>query len=173
MSEKFTLFYSGPGSQWFPSDFVIDGFVYNCAEQFMMAEKARLFGDGDALEIIMNTNNPKVQKATGRTVQNFSEYIWLNSAKDIVYRGNWAKFTQNAELRSWLVGTAGTTLVEASPYDVLWGIGLGENDPRALDRSQWRGQNWLGEVLTQVREDWITKYVGIGLATPYFGDGFQ
>jgi ribA/ribD-fused uncharacterized protein len=151
--EKFTLFYGGPASQWYASSFTIDGVAYNTAEQYMMAMKALLFNDADALDIIMNTSNPKIQKATGRTVRGFQKAIWDQNAKLYVYRANLAKFTQNADLRDWLVKTAGTTLVEASPWDTIWGIGLSANDPRALDRLTWKGTNWLGEIITQVRED--------------------
>lgn len=155
MSEKFTFFYGGWASQWAPSKFVIDSVEYNCAEQWMMSEKARLFGDDDALDIIMKSDNPKVQKATGRLVRNFDPKVWEANAKLIVYRGNKAKFTQNANALEWLLDTVGTTLVEASPWDSIWGIGLSANDVRAQDRSTWQGTNWLGEIVTQVRDDII------------------
>jgi hypothetical protein len=153
MSEKFTFFYGGMASQWAPSPFVIGEVEYNCAEQWMMAEKARLFGDADALKIIMASDNPKVQKATGRLVKGFDKAIWEANMKVIVYRGNMAKFTQNQDYLEWLFSTDGTTLVEASPWDNIWGIGLDSNDPRALDRTTWLGTNFLGEIVTQVRED--------------------
>jgi ribA/ribD-fused uncharacterized protein len=138
----------------------IDGVFYNCCEQYMMAEKARLFGDQEALEQIMATSEPKEQKAWGRKVQGFVKEEWERIEENgkpfcwnAVYKANYHKFTQNKGLRHELFSTAGTTLVEASPYDDVWGIKLGEEDPRALDRSQWQGTNWLGEVLTQLRED--------------------
>lgn len=156
--EQFTFFYSNKdyGSQWAKSVFVVDGVTYNCAEQYMMAEKARLFGDLDALSIIMGTSDPKIQKAAGRLVAGFDPELWGQHAKLIVYRGNFAKFTQNPEMLEWLLGTEGTTLVEASPWDTIWGIGLEATNPLALDRSTWKGMNWLGEVLTKVRDDIIT-----------------
>lgn len=153
MTERFTLFYGGPASQWYPSQFIIDNIKYNCCEQFMMAEKARLFGDDDALNIIMGTDNPKIQKATGRLVKGFVKETWESNAKLIVYRANLAKFTQNADLLEWLLDKAGTTLVEASPWDTIWGIGLAEDDPDALDRTKWKGTNWLGEIETMVMND--------------------
>jgi len=153
MTEVFEFFYGGYASQWAPSDFIIGGVKYNCAEQYMMAEKARMFNDDDALEIIMGTNNPKVQKATGRTVKNFDKHKWDLERKLIVYRANLAKFTQNSEFLLWLQGTKGRTLVEASPWDTIWGIGLGAEDPRAQSRNTWLGTNDLGEIVTQVRED--------------------
>ena len=157
MTERFTFFWSGPFSQWHPCRFVIDGLTYNCAEQFMMAEKARLFGDVAAERQIMAAAKPSDQKSAGRKVRGFSDEVWLSRARDIVYRANWAKFSQNPKLFSRLMATRGTTLVEASPLDSLWGIGLAETDPNAQDRSAWMGQNWLGEVLTQVREDLLSS----------------
>ena len=68
-----------------------------------------------------------------------------------MFQGNYAKFTQNPDLLKTLIDTIGTTLVEASPYDKVWGIGLAEDDPKALNRETWEGTNWLGEVLTDLR----------------------
>ena len=76
---------------------------------------------------------------------------------EIVSTGNHSKFTQNADLKATLFATAGTTLVEASPYDRIWGVGLAEDDLRIRDRKKWRGQNRLGEILTQLREDLMKK----------------
>lgn len=153
MTEQFTFFYGGYASQWAASKFTIDGVVYNTAEQFMMAQKAILFNDAAALQIIMDTDNPKIQKAAGRTVKGFNQVLWEKNAKLFVYRANFAKFMQNPEFLEWLLTTEGTTLVEASPWDVIWGIGLDASDPLALDRKTWKGTNWLGEIITQVRSD--------------------
>ncbi len=155
--EKFTFFWNGPFSQWEINDFTVDGHTYNCCEKFMMAEKARLFGDEETLAKIIACYVPADQKALGRLVNGFNEEIWNKHAKSIVYRGNYAKFTQNETLRKFLMDTKGTTLVEASPYDRIWGIGLRANDMRALDRHSWQGTNWLGEVLTKLREDLIAE----------------
>lgn len=152
MAETFTLFWHGPFSQWHACEFEVDGVKYNCAEQYMMAEKARVFGDDESLAKIMEATSPKVQKALGRKVKNFDPNLWTAACKDIVCRGNYAKFSQNPELLGKLFDTRGTTLVEASPYDKIWGIGLGPDNPDAKDRSKWKGTNWLGEVLTSVRE---------------------
>lgn len=151
--EKFTFFWNGPFSQWHLCKFVVDGIEYNCAEQFMMAEKARLFNDEETEKQIMETKSPREQKKLGRKVKNFDVDKWNESAKKIVYTGNKAKFTQNDYLKQKLLETRGTTLVEASPYDKIWGISLPEDDPRALNRETWKGTNWLGEVLTQLRDD--------------------
>ncbi len=157
--ERFTLFWDGPFSQWYPSEFELDDVLYNCAEQFMMAQKARLFKDEETLEMILEAETPRVQKRLGRVVDGFDPFVWEEEQDDgmpycwhVVRRGNLAKFTQNEHLLSALMATQGTTLVEASPDDPIWGIGLSEDDPRAHDRQSWQGRNWLGEVLTDLRE---------------------
>ena len=156
--ERLTLFWDGPFSQWEPSYFVLDEVDYCCAEQYMMATKARTFGDHDTLEQIMDTEDPSLHKRLGRLVEGFSVEEWEEDQENgraycwnVVWRGNMAKFSQNPHLLSELLETAPTTLVEASPHDRLWGIGLRADDPRAHDRAQWHGSNWLGEVLTDVR----------------------
>src|SRR4051794_40507217 len=153
--DKFTFFWSGPFSQWHPSVFVIDGRSYTHAEQYMMEQKALLFGDEATAEMIRLAATPREQKALGREVKPFDKDRWDAAARPIVFKGNWAKFTQNPDLKERLLATAGTTLVEASPKDRVWGIGLAENDRRASDRSKWLGLNWLGQVLTQVRDAMI------------------
>jgi ribA/ribD-fused uncharacterized protein len=153
MVDKYHLFFGGAFSQWAPSKFVIDDVTYNCAEQYMMAEKARLFKDDYALRSIMDTHNPAKQKQIGRNVQNFDEIRWNNIARLVVYRGNLAKFTQNENFRDFMLGTKDQVIVEASPYDKIWGIGLDEFDPDAKDESKWKGTNWLGIALMQVRSD--------------------
>jgi ribA/ribD-fused uncharacterized protein len=155
--EKFTFFWSGPFSQWHPSPFEIDGVSYNCCEQWMMASKARLFNDQETLKKIMSAVMPSDQKRYGREVRGFDKEKWDAVARDFVYQGNYAKFTQNPDLESVLMATVGTTLVEASPEDCIWGIGLRKTDPRAKDRKTWRGTNWLGEMITKVREDLLKE----------------
>jgi ribA/ribD-fused uncharacterized protein len=157
MAERFTFFWSGPFSQWDPSPFFVEGVMYNCAEQYMMAEKARLFGDEEMEARIMSATLPSDQKRYGRMVKGFDLKEWEKVARDIVYRGNMAKFSQSEKHRDELFATEGTTLVEASPRDRIWGIGLKANDPRAKDRSKWRGKNWLGDTLTRVRDDLIKQ----------------
>lgn len=149
--KKFTFFWSGPFSNWFPCTFEVHGVQYNCSEQYMMAEKARLFNDKEILTKIMASSNPKDQKAYGRLVKGFDKAKWDAVAMDVVYKGCLAKFSQNPDLKKVLLATVGTSMVEASPVDRVWGIGLAKDDPRALDRSKWRGKNWLGEVLDRVR----------------------
>lgn len=151
--EKFTLFWRGPMSQWYKSSFKLDGIEYCTAEQWMMAEKARLFGDEATLKEILKSTSPRKQKELGREVKNFVVGDWNKVARNIVYNGNYLKFSKNKDLLEELMKTKGTTLVEASPVDRIWGIGLADDDPRALRRETWLGKNWLGEVLTKVRDD--------------------
>lgn len=152
MAEQFTFFWSGPFSQWHPSPFTLEGLPYGCAEQWMMAEKARLFGDSETAALIMANADPATQKRLGRAVRGFDNAVWLAKAPEIVLKGSLAKYGQNPDLKAILLATAGTTLVEASPHDRLWGIGLTATDPRAADRATWLGKNWLGAVLTRVRD---------------------
>ena len=157
MTERFTFFWSGPFSQWYKSPFNTAGQLYVTAEQYMMAEKARLFGDQEILAKILTTANAREQKALGRRVRGFDADRWNSVAREVVYRGNRAKFTTHRDLLALLLATEGTTLAEASPLDTIWGIGLAADDPAALDRAQWQGSNWLGEVLTRLREDLLAE----------------
>jgi ribA/ribD-fused uncharacterized protein len=152
MAEAFTFFWKSRLSQWHRSPFVLGGVSFTHAEQYMMYGKALLFGDRDSAERILAAETPREQQAIGRTVHGFDESIWALFREGVVYAGNYARFSQNAEQRELLFATRGTTLVEASPHDRVWGIGLTADDPRALDRSQWLGLNLLGEALTRVRE---------------------
>lgn len=153
--EKFTFFWhtASPFSQWHPADFIVNGLQYTSAEQYMMHQKALLFGDLKIAERIMSTNSASVQKKLGRQVKGFDQTVWEAECQRIVYEGNQAKFTQNEELLAALLATRGTTLVEASPDDRIWGVGLAEDNPRIRNRSTWRGTNWLGEILTRLREE--------------------
>jgi len=155
--EKFTFFWKHQISQWHRCNFIVNEITYICAEQYMMAEKARLFEDKKTEEKIMNSLSPYEQKKLGRQVENFQPKIWDEHARDIVYKGNYAKFDQNRYLKELIFESAGTTLVEASPFDHIWGIGLESTDRRAHNRETWRGKNWLGEVLTRVRDDLMKK----------------
>jgi ribA/ribD-fused uncharacterized protein len=138
-------------SQWWPAAFVVDNMTYATAEHFMMAEKARLFGDQVTRAEILKADGPKAAKQLGRRVKNFDEARWRERRFQSVVEGNLAKFGQNRELGSFLIGTGDKVLVEASPLDRIWGIGLGANDERATDPTQWRGLNLLGFALMEVR----------------------
>jgi len=151
MNEEYTFFWGGPFSQWQPSEFKINEITYNCAEQYMMHQKAITFGDLEISQQIMETSSPYAQKKLGRLVRNFDEKKWSEVTYDIVKRGNIAKFEQNPELFDELMKTYPTTLVEASPYDPIWGIGLNKADAKVTPKSEWKGKNLLGKALTEVR----------------------
>lgn len=157
-TERFTFFWGdkSPFSQWYPCEFFsATNSRFNCAEQYMMLAKAKLFNDEEIAKKIMETDSPKEQKALGHKVKGFDQAKWEEYAQIVVRQGNYYKFTQNPDLWLMLKATEGTTLVEASPYDRLWGIGLAEDDPRAHNRETWLGKNWLGEVLTELRDTLI------------------
>ena len=152
-SEKYHLFWRGPFSQWLPSNFTVNGVKYTYAEQYMMHQKALLFGDKETAKKIMDAKDPHTQKHLGREVKNFNNEKWINNRERIVYEGNYAKFTQNKDLYDILMQTGDKTLVEASPVDKVWGIGLAEDDPNSQDETKWKGLNLLGKVLTKLKED--------------------
>jgi ribA/ribD-fused uncharacterized protein len=127
--------------------------MYRTAEHYMMAEKAKLFGDADAYLQILAAPGPKAAKALGRKVRGFSEEVWREHRFEIVTRANRAKFGQHEDLRKFLVQTGSRVLVEASPYDQVWGIGLAREDARAKNPNQWRGLNLLGFALMKVRDE--------------------
>lgn len=138
-------------SQWYPCQFEVEGVTYTSAEQYMMAEKAKLFGDEEIRSAILNTSDPRRCKALGRKVKNFDQTVWKKERCKIVKKGNFEKFMQNDALRNFLLSTGDKVLVEASPTDRIWGIGLGKNNPDALKPENWRGENLLGFLLMDVR----------------------
>ena len=152
---RFTFFFTeaSPFSQWYRCTFSASELTFNCAEQYMMHGKAVLFGDADVAAEILRTPHPKQQKALGRKVKNFDDKVWKRERENIVLAGSRLKYTQNAELLEQLLATKGTDLVEASPYDRIWGIGLSAKDPRAQDPATWKGQNLLGKILTKLRDE--------------------
>jgi ribA/ribD-fused uncharacterized protein len=158
--ESYFFFYGNKSqfSQHHPVTFSVDGTVFNCAEQYMMYKKAELFKDEVMKLKIMSSNNPVHQKKFGRQVKNFDKDVWNKEAENIVKTASKAKFDQNEELRRTLFDTFPCTLVEASPRDRIWGIGLGATNPKALNKANWRGRNKLGYILTEVRNELMKDY---------------
>ncbi|MFB7663868.1 NADAR family protein [Kitasatospora sp. NPDC056138] len=142
---------AGSLSQWWPAEFTVDGATYATAEHWMMASKARLFGDDQALPRILAARTPAEAKKLGRLVQGFDEERWATERFELVVQGNVAKFGQDDALREYLLGTAQRVLVEASPLDRLWGIGLAADNERATEPAAWRGLNLLGFALMEAR----------------------
>ncbi len=162
--EKFTFFLGGPFSNFYPAFFTDkEGITYSCSEQFYMAKKALFFKDNYYFDKIINEKNPKLQKKYGRSVRNFDESVWYgytsdeNPAKKYMSEGNFLKYSQNEKLRELLLKTEGTTLVEASPYDSIWGIGMRSDQFGATIRRFWKGKNWMGEILTEIRDTFIKE----------------
>ena len=147
------FFWKSKFGQWHISDMFDPetGLIFCCAEQYMMYKKAELFGDDVIMAKIMDTDNPREHKNLGRKVNGYSDKVWDKVAIKIVAYGNYLKFSQNPKLLKLMFKHKDLILVEASPIDNKWGIGLAEDDPDILDTSKWNGTNWLGEALMQAR----------------------
>lgn len=139
-------------SQWWPAPFIVDGLTFPTAEHYMMWRKAVLFGDHDTAAKLLTAPHPHAAKSLGRQVAGFDRAVWERHRFDIVVAGNVAKFGQHPELRGYLLGTGDQVLVEASPLDRIWGIGLAADHPCASDPARWPGLNLLGFALMQARE---------------------
>jgi ribA/ribD-fused uncharacterized protein len=139
-------------SQWFISPFVVDGIEYRTAEHWMMAAKARLFKDEEILQKILENPFPNAAKSFGRKIKNFDEKIWDNHKMELIVQGNYHKFSQNKELKEFLLSTGNQIIVEASPQDKIWGIGIAKENPNALNPLKWEGENLLGFAIMEVRD---------------------
>ncbi|WP_284123952.1 NADAR family protein [Parerythrobacter aestuarii] len=150
---SFHPFLKGVFSQWHPTPFEVEGVAYNCAEQYMMAAKASLFGAEAIYSQIMGSDDPALHKRLGAQVKSFDSATWSRWRYHIVHTASIAKFSQNAGARRRLRNTAPSMLVEANPRDWVWGNGLAADDPATHDPNQWRGTNFLGRILTLVRDN--------------------
>ncbi|MEY8319681.1 NADAR family protein [Lachnospiraceae bacterium 46-61] len=139
-------------SNWFLSDFVKDEIIFSSMEQYMMYQKAKLFGDLEIAEQILKTSNAAKIKAFGRSVKNYNDTIWNGTRQIIVYEGLLEKFRQNNELCKKLIETKQCILAECAVQDKIWGIGLSMKDERRFDINEWKGQNLLGFTIMSVRE---------------------
>lgn len=138
-------------SNWYPAPFMLNGIRYVTTEHYMMAQKAELFGDPGVHHAIMQAGTPKEAKQLGRKVSGFDGSVWDAHRMDIMVEGNESKFTQNAALGQFLLSTGDAVLVEASPHDSIWGIGMPEHHPSIQDPTQWSGLNLMGFALMEVR----------------------
>jgi ribA/ribD-fused uncharacterized protein len=139
-------------SQWWLAPFVTDGIEYKTAEHWMMAQKALLFNDTEIAAKIVAVKTPAAAKKLGREIRNFDASIWDEKKFDIVVKGNFHKFFQHPELRRFLLNTIDLVLVEASPVDAIWGIGMAADHPDIQNPSAWKGENLLGFALMEVRD---------------------
>ncbi|WP_435524533.1 NADAR family protein [Chryseobacterium indoltheticum] len=140
-------------SQWFPFEFQENGIIYKTAEHYMMAGKAKLFNDLETLEQILKAETPNQAKSLGRKVKNFDPQLWDEQKYKIVKQGNLLKFSQNENFKEFLLSTNDKILVEASPYDTIWEIGMLETNPKAENPQQWNGENLLGFALMEIRDE--------------------
>ncbi|HLK27043.1 MAG TPA: NADAR family protein [Puia sp.] len=136
-------------SQWFPAPFEADGILYHTAEHWMMAEKAKLFGDEEQFKNIIATESPAKAKKAGRAVKNFDASVWNEKCVEIVVKGNYYKFSQHQDMKLFLLSSNSAVIVEASPFDKIWGIGMKNYE---TDPFKWNGTNLLGFVLMEVRD---------------------
>lgn len=138
-------------SNWYLSEFNINGIQYSSMEQYMMYQKALLFNDSDIAGQILGTSNVGKIKALGRAVKNYNELMWSGQRQIIVYNGLLEKFRQNDALKEQLLATGQSILAECAVQDRIWGIGLSMKDDKRFDMNEWQGQNLLGFSLMCVR----------------------
>lgn len=139
-------------SQWWKCNFMENNIIFCCAEQYMMYKKAELFKDYEYAWKILENSEPKEIKRLGRLIRNFDETYWDIYKQAIVLQGNILKFSQNSELKEYLINTKHKILVEASPYDHIWGIGMKKETRGINNPANWRGQNLLGFTIMEVRD---------------------
>lgn len=154
ITNKYIFFYRDKIAQWHMADMIAPPLAtkYNCCEQYMMHQKALLFEDREIAERIMKAVKPKEHQDLGKLVKGFDKEVWDANKYNIVANGNWLKFTQNTYLLKELLDLPHDKIfVEASPIDLVWGVGLDENNPKIDDEINWRGQNLLGKVITETR----------------------
>ena len=151
--DLYDFFWGGPFSNWYPSNFVVDGKTFNCGEQYMMYVKAMTFGDTEIAEEVMNTKNPRDQKKLGRKVRNYDDKVWAEVRFEKVKKGLKEKYAQDPFFKNYLEERKDKIIVEASPYDAIWGIGLSENDPNILEKKEKWGQNLLGKCIMEIADE--------------------
>lgn len=150
-NKKYKFFWGGIFSNWHLCSFTVDGITFNCGEQYMMFKKAVIMNDLETAELIMKEKNPRKQKKLGRQVKNYNESLWDNVRYNIVKEGLRQKFIQNPRLKEYLMSFRDHEIVEASPYDSIWGIGFSEED--ALGNVDKWGKNLLGNILKDLTNE--------------------
>lgn len=156
-NDQYVFFWNGPFSNWYYAPFKMmteyGEMEFGCSEQAMMFHKAKMFNDERIAEMIMRSPSPREQKALGRKVEGYSDDIWHGSSVQIVTEILIAKFSADDALKAILLDTGDKTIVEASPLDFVWGIGMGVNDDNILNEDKWNGTNFLGIALMNARDE--------------------
>ena len=153
ITDKYVFFWGAEFSDWYECEFIYCRYLFKNTEQAFMWEKARFFGDHEIAKLILKSPDPKINKDLGRRVKNFNAEKWMEYCYVYMLAVNYAKYNQNEGLKNTLLSTGNKTIVEASPYDKIWGIGLHWNNDDCLDETKWQGMNLLGKVLMEVREE--------------------
>lgn len=152
INDKYILFWNGLMSNWAHTPYWWDGCHFENSEQHYMWLKAMHFGDEVTAKKILRETNPKIAKSLGRKVSGYDDDEWAKYRKNAMFQACYAKFTCNKKAHDFMMGLPkDKQFAEASPFDIIWGIGYEEHNPNAQDESTWRGQNLLGKVLTDVR----------------------
>lgn len=141
----------GSFSNFYPARFMVGQVEYCNSEQFIMYQKAMLFGDDKTAKEILATNDPNTCKKLGRKVYPFSDEMWAIHRWELCLPGIYSKFVQNPELCQVLLSTGDNLIAEYSPYDRLWGIGMNASNPNVQNPSTWYGGNLLGRLLMEAR----------------------
>lgn len=158
ITDKYVFFWGGVFSNFYqPCKITFLNNTFNCSEQFFMWLKAKEFGDNEIAEEILKTTNPKDAKKLGRKVKGFDSEKWDKVKKAYMFFVCSLKFQQNPELLEELLKYRAQTFVEASPFDDIWGIKMSEDDEGIENEENWKGQNLLGKVLTEIRDVYINK----------------
>ena len=149
----YVLFWGGYFSNWYPSEFTVEGMTFNCGEQYMMYKKAMTFGDEESAQKVMNTSDPSTQKKIGRQVKGYDNDVWAEVRYETVKVGLVEKFKQNPKLKQYLLDNKDKVIVEASPYDIVWGIGYHENDENVFNEMENWGENLLGKMIMEIAQE--------------------
>jgi len=152
IKNNYCFFWDSIFSQWYICEFKEEDKTFYSAEQYMMYHKALVFNDLEIADKILKEVNPRIIKAYGRQIKNFTDEIWDKHKIDIVTKGNLLKFSQNKNLKETLLKYPDMKYVETSPEDPIWGIGMYYTDSRCLDETQWQGLNLLGKCLDAARD---------------------
>lgn len=161
LTDKYIFFYGNKDhfSNFYQTKFIVNGINFSCGEQFIMYNKAILFNDIDIATQIINESDPVKIKKLGRKVKNFNDNIWSKMREQIAYNGLYAKYKQNIILHDYIIETDMLKIVEASPIDKIWGIGLGIYDIQIEDKKNWKGSNILGKILMNVRSQLLYESI--------------